>query len=605
MKANNKRRISIIAELFFLLLVSVNSPANGADQSRVIETFQDSNGITGSGFVEYSTLPKMSGKTIFATSVVHGISAHWQAAECDVNSAGCVNLIIYRDTVFTNESKILVPGLKITTIRILYSDGSPIKNAKVDIVSLIDSTCTTNPDSYSGCRWKPALSETVEKFGNTGATTYTDNEGKINLVSVENADIYKANFKLSVLAISDEKTQAVGNSVQDVLLANLLQNKFIAFNLDSPRTTSQKQQALKCQTRQSGNGITQEPKCSLFPSFESNTADDPLPFKENTPNSVIRLNGGIKGKMKNAESATPNTCVNPRIVEDKNYLEKDKVLLFFDTKNRGMCRIYVGEQGFIDVAYIEIPVRDWSGNKPSNIRVSGNELYDHGNLEIGKSIKLSDVKFRVWNDVYSYDRYAPVELNNTTPLNCEQSNILTFTAKSTGECIVEISWPRFSFGGYVFPENKQTYKLFTTKSSTELAAIKKASVEVGKAAQAKRAADAKLCKTDLQNIIRQTYADYKRKYELYNQAQERLDNWTYQARIFPNETVQVPASKYGDVLSLYPSIDGMREVPISSYVAVLSGELVGARIDLAIAYKKAEQLYSKSSAGCRKVMGAP
>jgi hypothetical protein len=344
---------------------------------------------------------------------------------------------------------------------------------------------------------------------------------------------------------------------------------------------------------------------------------DPLPYKENTNNSLITVKGKIDPATFRLTPLTPEVCSNPRIGEGQNFVNTSITYVFFDTKASGMCRIQIVDSINQPQLTIEAPVKNWPVSMLDNLlKFTGPNNY--GKNPVGTVVKASPINFYYPMDQTSTSKLtaneiAPVYITNLNPTVCSQKNGIEFTGISSGVCKIQVGWDGFGFGSKYFPGKQFTYDLFTSQTAADVAADK-AAADAASATQkansalaaAKAKADAKLCKPADQSKLLSYYAPLQKinsSYSDYNQTIQRINYLISQTG--SNQTIQLSSSEFPDLLRAYPVINGVRQVPLYVYQAILQGTLQGISNNYTIALNTASLAYKSASAGCKKVVGPP
>jgi hypothetical protein len=208
---------------------------------------------------------------------------------------------------------------------------------------------------------------------------------------------------------------------------------------------------------------------------------------------------------------------------------------------------------------------------------------------------------------------APLYFSINNESACSVDANLLVLAKSSGECAITIGWPDFAFGSRVYSASSSEFVLFTVKSIAELAQDaeklkyeRQLSAEKAKQAAEKAKQAAKLCKPSDQSRLRNAYAPVKASNERAEALRSKLDRVNYLiSQVGKNGPIQLPPSEYSDLLAGYPVLGNSRQVPIFVYQAILQGALIGENKNYQSAFAIANLAYSKTSAGCKKVIGKP
>ena len=591
-----------------------------ASASWEVQKIQDTSGNFGTANVEKyagTVSNPMPLRQITAGSVVNGESANWTAENCPETGTRCVYIAMSLETGNDGVLKPLVlPGFRFVRLKLLYFDGTPIKNQEVSIDNDINSTFCLPPQGLTGrCVWMAGL--TSSALGRVANTTrnavFSDSEGYVTVISLQTAIPSKARAQLSVIYGS----RGVGDTID---LAAIQNNDVLKFNLNPSNVEAAEKEAKllanKCTPLPSGKPVIQIPACSAFAPLPSGqsilVANDPLTYREQTPNSVIALQGLIEKEITSVEVLTDNFCHSPKILTGFKWVDKSKVYLSITTGSEGMCRLKVTTN--LGMVYeVQMPVSSWAVSVMRPPTILGNGLSNQGILKVGNSIQLSNLSFNYSGSTFNVGQVTPLYFSIKNENVCSVDENFLVLAKSSGQCVITIGWPEFAFGSRVYSSGSSEFALFTVKSNAELAQDaeklkyeRQLSAEKAKQAAEKAKQDAKLCKPSDQSRLRNAYAPVTATINITEVLRSKFDRVNYLiSQVGKNSSIQLPPSEYSDLLAGYPVLANSRQVPIYVYQAILQGALIGENKNYQSALARANLAYSKASAGCKKVIGKP
>ncbi len=372
-------------------------------------------------------------------------------------------------------------------------------------------------------------------------------------------------------------------------------------NLCSPSSASLLQQVPACKTfaplTNGSNGLS--------------TGDEPLPYQQNTANSSFAVSGGSVGGTWSVTSFTPDVCSNARYIDLSHPVKPNIAYFQFQSGAKGMCRISVSHTGGTpnqnETTQVDFPVESWNLSVVTPPRTFG-AIYQ-GNINTGSEVGVPLPRFIYPGTNFDVDQVAPTFLSITTPQTCDWAPDRKLKAVSDGDCMLTFNWLSFAFGSRNYPAGSSSFKAFTVTTpltSSQLANKKADSIAKAKADKAATLAAIKLCPLVNQNALRTTYAPLTSLNNQYSTLYGLLSRANYLANSTSSDTsIQIPADAYSIVLQYYPSINGVRQVPLHTYVAVLNGAMMGLSKVRNLALAKANSTYLKASVGCRRVVGPP
>jgi hypothetical protein len=613
---------------FFIISASPSAPA----AQTTIGSIPDTSGSMGTATITTQAVgPYAKGyKNASSFVTIDSSGAKWQSECGGSNGIWCASAGVIRETE-NLEADISSLPLKLPTIELIplyfeYRDGTPASNSEIvgggdNLVCKVDDTsrCNWNANIYSPIV-KMAANQREQRY-------FTDNEGKFFLVLVkERVRGEWSGGGISVNLIRDGVRYNAGKGTGQTGNYNFAEaqpNNRIRFDIDSPSAKDAKRasaeaqlNANKCVASKSGEPISQIPTCSGFAPLPSGqsilVANDPLTYQEQTPNSVIALQGLSENEVTSVASLTSEFCNSPSVLSGFNWVDKSKMYLSVTTGSEGMCRLKVTTT-LGAVFEVQMPVSSWSVSTMRPPTISGNNLSNRGILPVGKSIQLSNLSFNYSGSTFKVGQVAPLYFDVKNENTCSVDANFLVLAKSSGECVIIIGWPEFAFGSRVYSSSSNEYVLFTVKSSAELAqdaekikqdAEKAKSERLALAEKAKQ--NAKLCKPSDQSRLRNSYAPLMASNKRSSELRSKLSRVDYLiGQVGKNGPIQLPPSEYADLLAGYPVLANSRQVPVFVYQAILQGSIIGEKKNYQSAFAIANLAYSKASAGCKKVIGKP
>ena len=583
-----------------------------------IESLSDTSGSVGTATVTLELPDPWKKGYRQAEAIACGPSGpKWNSTYCTVDGLGGAWVRVLRPIdVLSNQYPLLIlPTIELIPLYFTYRDGTPARDVEVEQITT-GSFCAIPSMPESTCIWRPAIySPIVKTWGENQRSYFTDSEGKITLVVIK--ETMPTNFTVRLARRNWEGARS------EYDFANAKANDRVVFDMDSPSAEAAKKavaeakiMARKCTKQISGLPVNQIPACSDFaplPTGQSAiVANDPLTYRENTPNSVIALQGLTEKEVISVETMTTEFCDSPKALSGFNWVDKSKVYLSVTTGSEGMCRLKVTTT--LGTVYeVQMPVSSWSVSVMRPPTISGTNLSNRGILQVGKSIQISKLSFNYSGSSFQVGLVAPLYFNIKNENVCSVDANFLVVAKSSGECAIEFGWPEFAFGSRVYNSNTLKFVLFTVKSDTELAQDadilkykKLAAAEKAKQDAEKAKQDAKLCKPSDQSRLKNAYVPVKASNSRADALRDKLGRVDYLiGQVGKNGPIQLPPSEYADLLAGYPVLANSRQVPIFVYQAILQGALIGEKKNYESAFAIANLAYSKASAGCKKVIGKP
>ena len=560
---------------------------------------------------------------------VRGASAYacgpkWESTNCSLVGLG--GAWARAGTTFKNTSQIfpslVLPSIELIPLYFTYRDGTPARDVEVEQIQTADIFPCVIPSvvlslkfnlDFTGtyCDWKPGIYSPIVKTSSENQRAYfTDSEGRILLVVIKERTQSDRGFNVTLA----QKGFWGARSEYD--FANAKANDRVVFDMDSPSVEAAKKavaeakiNARKCAPQISGLPVNQIPACSDFaplPTGQSAiVANDPLTYRENTPNSVIALQGLTEKEVISVETMTTEFCDSPKALSGFNWVDKSKVYLSVTTGSEGMCRLKV-KTTLGTVYEVQMPVSSWSVSVMRPPSISGINLTNSGVLPAGKSIQLSKLSFNYSGSSFQVGLVAPLYFSIKNETVCSVDENFRVLAKSAGECVIELRWPEFAFGSRIYSSSWGAYVLFTVKSAAEIDQDAENLKYKMQAAAEKARQDAKLCKPSDQSRLKNAYAPMKASNNRSDVLRSKLGRVDYLiSQVGKNGSIQLPPSEYADLLAGYPVLANSRQVPIFVYQAILQGALLGEKKNYQSAFALANLAYSKASAGCKKVIGKP
>ena len=610
----------IVKCLVGLFLLSPSPSAISAvydEPARItIEYVPDTSGSMGTATIT-SAIPGWNQGYKSAMAFACGPSGlKWNSSNCDPYGHKIPAKVEVIEPIanFSDNPVITLPTIELIPLYFTYRDGTPARDLEVGYGGgTFRCTTTWSVVGHQGtCNWNPALFSPFVKASLNDPdrqSYFTDGEGKITLVVVKE----RKSGEEGEMGVELIYKKGYGGVSAQIDFSKVKANDRLVFNLESPSEEAEKiaaEAAKLCFPQTSGIVVNQIPACSDFASLPKLgvgiiVGNDPLTYQENTPNSVIALQGVNEREISSVETLTEKFCSSPKVLSGFNWVNKSQVYLIVSTGSEGMCRLKVTTTAGT-VYVVQMPVASWSVSALRPPTISGNNLSNHGILPVGKSIQLSNLSFNYSGSTFQVGLVAPLYYTIKDENTCSvDANFLVF-AKSSGECAIKFGWPEFAFGSRVYSSSSIEYVLFTVKSAAELAQDAEKIKYERQASAEKAKQDTKLCKTSDQSRLRNSYAPVKASNNRANALRSKLDRVNYLiSQVGKNGPIQIPPSEYAELLSGYPVLANSRQVPIFVYQAILQGALIGERKYYQIAFTKANLAYSKASVGCKKVVGKP
>lgn len=189
-----------------------------------------------------------------------------------------------------------------------------------------------------------------------------------------------------------------------------------------------------------------------------------------------------------------------------------------------------------------------------------------------------------------------------TPWAIQAVEVIKETFGGVGPCAFLKAIP--DFGKTVYRTAAQSAAAAKNKKATPTP--KPTTTKPTPAKTEKATQDATLCTPSDQSRLRNAYAPVeasRSRTEALRSKLDRVNNLINQ--LGKNGPIQLPPSEYSDLLAGYPVLGNSRQVPIFVYQAILQGALIGENKNYQSALAIANLAYSKTSAGCKKVIGKP
>jgi hypothetical protein len=363
----------------------------------------------------------------------------------------------------------------------------------------------------------------------------------------------------------------------------------------------------KCSETPNNSKWKQIPDCRDFTPLKTNIGKDPLPYRENTDNSLIAIEGKEFPSDVNFQVLTPNQCTNPRLLVNPAFIDRGTNYLLFQTQRVGICQIQVTSKSESDGILLEFPVESW----PVSVIPSPSiEFKKSPNLEViqyGEYIQLDVLGFSYPASRYALNKLVPVQLKIVTPAICEIDATLKLKAIGTGAaCEITLQTPGFAFGSRIFRSLERKVSIFFSKSSAQIEAEKKADKEKNVAIAKKLKEDEKLCSASDQKRLRNSYQAIRDSNKRYSDLAAKFKKASYLLQNGgKDQTIILSPFEFSDLLKSFPVLANTRSVPLYIYVSILEGAMIGENNNFKRAQKLANSSYQKASAGCKKVVGKP
>lgn len=189
-----------------------------------------------------------------------------------------------------------------------------------------------------------------------------------------------------------------------------------------------------------------------------------------------------------------------------------------------------------------------------------------------------------------------------TPWVTQAVEVIKETFGGVGPCAFLKAIP--DFGKTVYRTAAQSAAAAKNKKATPTP--KPTTTKPTPAKTEKATTDAMLCNPSDQSRLRNAYAPVEASNNRAEALRSKLDRVNYLiSQVGKEGSIQIPPSEYPDLLAGYPVLANLRQVPTSVYQAILQGALIGENKNYQSALSAANLAYSKTSAGCKKVVGKP
>ena len=391
-----------------------------------------------------------------------------------------------------------------------------------------------------------------------------------------------------------------------IVLVSLIFNSLLYITPAAQAAESQTSNSLKCSEALNTSPWKQIPECREFTPLKSTVGKDPLPYRENSDNSLIAIEGKKFPFDAKFEVLTPNQCANPRLLVSANFIDRGINYLLFQTLKSGMCQIRMTSISEPAVVLFELPVESWPTSIVFPPSIEFKKLPNLETIQIGETIQLSDLKFSYSGSRYDLGRLVPVELRLETPLVCSVDALLKLKAIAPGACEVSLQTPAFAFGSRIYKSIDRRISVFQSKSLEQVQAEVKAKKENQAAIAKKRAEDNKLCSPSNQSKLRSSYRALLDSNKRFSDLYLKHQKMSYLLRNGnKDQEIMLPLSEFPELLGSFPVRANTRNVPLFIYVAILEGAMSGERKINEQAQRIANSAYQKASPGCKKVVGKP